>query len=177
MKTKQLTLRLAGERFGIPKTTVCRHVARKYAKFWAGTPAFGAVLDERIEKHRMVLLIATLVWLWACNMHIYATVLTKFQKSLFCTHLVTWPCLQNFQWVLKNVLRKPLWTSAQFHNVWNCSIYGSVPNYASPPKFHYVNHVNKVAPFSGILQCCDFKLEMQIVRCLRYTHIPIVLLT
>ena len=113
MKTKQLTLRLAGERFGIPKTTVCRHVARKYAKFWAGTPAFGAVLDERIEKHRMVLPIATLVWLWACNMHIYATVLTKFQKNLFCTHLVTWPCLQNFQWVLKNVLRKPLWTSAQ----------------------------------------------------------------
>ena len=50
VETKQLTLRLAGERFGIPKTTVYRHVARKYAEFGAGRPAIGTVLDEKGQK-------------------------------------------------------------------------------------------------------------------------------
>ena len=66
VETKQLTLRFAREWFGIPKTTVYRHVAKKYDKFGAGRPAVGAVLDE---KHRMGLLIATLVWLWGFNIH------------------------------------------------------------------------------------------------------------
>ena len=35
VKTKQLSPRLAGEWFGIPDTTVCQHVAKKYAKFGA----------------------------------------------------------------------------------------------------------------------------------------------
>ena len=64
-ETKELTLRLAKEWFGIPKTTVYQHIARKYAKFGAGRPGVGAVLDERTEKHRIVLPIATSVYL--CN--------------------------------------------------------------------------------------------------------------
>ena len=33
VEIKQLSPRLAGEWFGIPNTTVCWHVAKKYAKF------------------------------------------------------------------------------------------------------------------------------------------------
>ena len=35
VETKQLSPRLAEEWFGIPHNTVCRHVAKKYAKFEA----------------------------------------------------------------------------------------------------------------------------------------------
>ena len=36
VEVKQFSPRLAGEWFGIPNTTVCLHVAKKYAKFGAG---------------------------------------------------------------------------------------------------------------------------------------------
>ena len=48
VETKQLSPRLAGEL--IPDTTVCRHVAKKYAKFGAVRLAVGAVLGERVQK-------------------------------------------------------------------------------------------------------------------------------
>ena len=50
VETKHLTLRLAGEWFGILKTTVYPHVARKYAKFEAGRSAIGVVLSEKGQK-------------------------------------------------------------------------------------------------------------------------------
>ena len=46
VETKELTLRLAGEQFGISKTAVYW----KYAKFGVGIPAVGAVLDEVQKK-------------------------------------------------------------------------------------------------------------------------------
>ena len=42
VKIKQLSPRLAGEWFGIPNTTVIRHVAKKYAKFRTVRLAVGA---------------------------------------------------------------------------------------------------------------------------------------
>ena len=39
VEIKQLSPRLAGEWFGIPNTTVIRHVAKKYAKFGTVRPA------------------------------------------------------------------------------------------------------------------------------------------
>ena len=50
VETKQLSPRLAGEWFDIPDTTVCRHVAKKYAKFGAVRLAVGAVLGEGRQK-------------------------------------------------------------------------------------------------------------------------------
>ena len=50
VETKQLSPRLAGEWFDIPDTTVCRHVAKKYAKFGAARLAVGAVLGEGRQK-------------------------------------------------------------------------------------------------------------------------------
>ena len=48
VETKQLSPRLAGpEWFGIPDTTVCRHVAKKYAKFGAVRLAFGEWLVKQ----------------------------------------------------------------------------------------------------------------------------------
>ena len=50
VKTKQLSLRLAGEWFGIPNTTLYRHVLKKYAKFGAGRAAFGAGGQKHIAQ-------------------------------------------------------------------------------------------------------------------------------
>ena len=41
VEIKQLSPRLAGEWYGIPNTTVSRHVAKKYAKFGTVRPAVG----------------------------------------------------------------------------------------------------------------------------------------
>ena len=50
METKQLSPRLAGEWFGVPDTTVSRHVAKKYANFGTVRLAFGAVVGEGVQK-------------------------------------------------------------------------------------------------------------------------------
>ena len=50
VEIKQLSPKLAGEWFGIPNTTVIRHVAKKYAKFGIVRPAVGAVLGEGRQK-------------------------------------------------------------------------------------------------------------------------------
>ena len=50
VETKELSPRSAGEWFGIPKTTVYWHVAKKYAKLGVGRPAVGAVLGEGGQK-------------------------------------------------------------------------------------------------------------------------------
>ena len=50
VETKQLSPRLAGEWFDIPDTTVCRHVAKKYAKFGTVRLVVGAVLGEGRQK-------------------------------------------------------------------------------------------------------------------------------
>ena len=50
VEIKQLSPRLAGEWFGIPNTTVSRHVAKKYAKFGAVRFAVGAVVGEGVLK-------------------------------------------------------------------------------------------------------------------------------
>ena len=50
VETKQLSPRLAGEWLGIPNTTVCRHVAKKYAKFGAVRLAVGTVVGEGRQK-------------------------------------------------------------------------------------------------------------------------------
>ena len=50
VETKQLSPRLAGKWFGIPDTTVCRHVAKKYTKYGAVRLAVGAVVGEGVQK-------------------------------------------------------------------------------------------------------------------------------
>ena len=51
METKQLSPRLTGgEWFGIPNTTVSRHVAKKYTKFGAVRLAVGAMVGEGVQK-------------------------------------------------------------------------------------------------------------------------------
>ena len=73
VETKQLTLRLAGEQFGIPKTSL------SIGTYVASTLNLEQVdltsvqcLMKKTERHRMVLPITTLVWLWRSNMHTYA---------------------------------------------------------------------------------------------------------
>ena len=63
VETKQLSLRLAGEWFGIPNTTaVYLHVAKKYAKFGAGRLAEG-------RKSLYGVVSCFLGRLWGFNMH------------------------------------------------------------------------------------------------------------
>ena len=50
VEIKQMSPRLAGEWFGIPNTTVSRHVAKKYAKFETVRLAVGVVFGVGRQK-------------------------------------------------------------------------------------------------------------------------------
>ena len=72
VETKQLSPRLAGEWFDIPHTTVCWHVAKKYAKFGAVRLAVGAVLGEGRQKGIVRSCQLLPQQSWGFNMHSYA---------------------------------------------------------------------------------------------------------
>ena len=72
VEVKQLSPRLEGEWFGIHYTTVCLHVAKKYAKFGAGRLGVGAVLGEGVQKIIDGLVSCFLSRLWGLNIHTYA---------------------------------------------------------------------------------------------------------